>query len=91
MTNYDGEQTLIMTAVTTPPFDNVHARRALAYATDRQPIIDLVSAGEPIKSDVWPFSSDSKWGTSADGDNGYPAYDPAKASRGSRGLQERHR
>ena len=80
VTNYDGEQTLIMTAVTTPPFDNVHARRALAYATDRQPIIDLVSAGEPIQSDVWPFSSDSKWGASADGDNGYPAYDPTKAA-----------
>ena len=80
VTNYDGEQTLIMTAVTTPPFDNVHARPALAYATDRQPIIDLVSAGEPVQSDLWPFSSDSKWGASADGDNGYPAYDPAKAA-----------
>ena len=80
VTNYDGEQTLIMTSVTTPPFDNVHARRALAYATNRQPIIDLVSAGEPIQSDVWPFSPDSKWGTSADGDNRYPGYDPAKAA-----------
>ncbi len=80
VTNYDGEQTLVMTSVTRAPFDNVHARRALAYATNRQPIIDFISSGEPVQSDLWPFSSNSKWGTEANGDNGYPAYDPAKAT-----------
>jgi peptide/nickel transport system substrate-binding protein len=80
VTNYDGEQTLVMMSVTTPPFDNVHARRAVAYATNRQPIIDLVSAGEPIVSDEWPFSASSKWGANAAGDTGYPSYDPAKAA-----------
>jgi peptide/nickel transport system substrate-binding protein len=80
VTNYDGEQTLVMMSVTSPPFDNVHARRAVAFATNRQPIIDLVSAGEPIVSDTWPFSVSSKWGANAEGDTGYPAYDPAKAA-----------
>jgi peptide/nickel transport system substrate-binding protein len=80
VTNYDGEQTLVMTSVNKPPFDNEHARRALAYATDRQPIVDLVSAGEDLVSDTWPFSESSPWGQLAESDNGYPAYDPARAS-----------
>lgn len=80
VTNYDGEQTLVMTSVSKPPFDNIHARRALAYATNRQPIVDLVSAGEDLVSDTWPFSLSSPWGQLAEGDNGYPAYDPAKAA-----------
>jgi ABC-type transport system substrate-binding protein len=79
VTNYDGEQTLVMTTVSKPPFDNVHARRALAFATNRQTIVDLVSAGEELVSDTWPFSSTSRWGELAEGDNGYPAYDPARA------------
>lgn len=79
VTNYDGEQTLVMMSVTSPPFDNVHARRAVAYATNRDEIVNLVSSGEPIVSDTWPFSESSKWGTLANGDNSYPAYDPAKA------------
>jgi peptide/nickel transport system substrate-binding protein len=79
VTNYDGEQTLVMMSTTSPPFDNVYARRAVAYATDRDEIVNLVSSGEPIVSDTWPFSESSKWGQLASGDNGYPAYDLAKA------------
>jgi ABC-type transport system substrate-binding protein len=80
VTNYDGEQTLIMTSVSKPPFDNEHARRALAYATDREPIVNLVSGGEQLVSDTWPFSESSPWGALANGDNGYPAYDPQRAA-----------
>ena len=47
VTNYDGEQTLVMMSVTTPPFDNVHARRAVAYATNRNRSSTSSSAGEP--------------------------------------------
>jgi peptide/nickel transport system substrate-binding protein len=79
VTNYDGEQTMVMTSVSSPPFDNEHARKALAYATNRQTIVDLISAGEPVVSDTWPFSSTSRWGALAEGDNGYPAYDPDRA------------
>lgn len=77
--NYDGEQTLIMTSTSKPPFDNEHARRALAFATNRQQVVDLVSAGEELVSDTWPFSKSSRWGELADGDNGYPEYDPQRA------------
>jgi peptide/nickel transport system substrate-binding protein len=59
------------------PFTNVHARRALAYATDRQAIVDVLGGGD-IKSDTQNYRSDSSWGL-PDDKTGYYDYDPAKA------------
>jgi ABC-type transport system substrate-binding protein len=57
------------------PFVNVHARRALAYATDRTKIAKL--AGEDVQSTTFGFRHDSPW--APDGPDGYVAYDPDQA------------
>ena len=56
------------------PFDDVDARRALSYATDKQEYIDIVAGGryEPANG---PFSPSSPWYVETD----YPQYDPVKA------------
>lgn len=79
VTDYNSEKTFVMLSTSKPPFDNVHARRALAYATDRAKIVDQVSSGEDVRSDTSPFSETSRWGGVPPDQTGYPAYDPQKA------------
>ena len=62
-----------------PPFDNIHARRALAMGIDRAAIADTVSSGEQLGMDTSPFAESSKWGGLAPDETGYPAYDPEAA------------
>jgi peptide/nickel transport system substrate-binding protein len=56
------------------PFDDPDARRALAYATDKQFIVDEVQEGlfEPASG---PYAPSSPWFA----ESGYPTYDPAQA------------
>lgn len=54
------------------PVANVHARRALALATDRQALAD--SVGEGVVTPSSPFPEDSKWGMPSE-DNGYVEFD----------------
>jgi peptide/nickel transport system substrate-binding protein len=65
---------LVMLNTTAPPFDDVNARLALAYATDQQAFIRDTAAGEVLPVDS-PISPTSKWYVNS----GYPRYDPAKA------------
>ena len=58
------------------PLSNLHARRALARATDQQALADAVGTG--IRLPRSPISSDGKWGL-PDDQTGYPSFDPAKA------------
>lgn len=53
--DYTTEKTFIMVNTAQAPFDNIHARKALAYATDAQTIIDGLDNGEGIKRDTSPF------------------------------------
>lgn len=70
-----GEETYVILNTSKPPFDNVHARRAIAYATDRARIIDELTGGQ----------ADMATGIFAPGepgyrdDNGFLAFDLAKA------------
>ncbi len=50
------------------PVANVHARLALAHATDRRALAD--SVGEGLETPSSPFPPDSKWGMAPE-DNGY--------------------
>jgi peptide/nickel transport system substrate-binding protein len=81
VTDNNSEKTFVLLNTTKPPFDNIHARKALAYATDRQAIVDTVSAGETLGMDTSPFSESSVWGGLAPDQTGYPAFnlDQAKA------------
>ena len=58
------------------PFTNLHARRALAYATNRKDIVPLV--GDNVQTTAQGYRTDSKWGLPED-QAGYYAYDLAKA------------
>jgi peptide/nickel transport system substrate-binding protein len=60
------------------PLANEHARKALAYATDRQAIATAV--GEGVESPTSPFSATNPWGR-PDSENGYPAHDLDKAKQ----------
>jgi ABC-type transport system substrate-binding protein len=77
--DYNSEKTFVMLSTSKPPFNNPHARKALAYATDRQAILRQVSADEQLASDTSPFSETSRWGGVPPDQTGYPAYDPQKA------------
>jgi peptide/nickel transport system substrate-binding protein len=58
-----------------PPFDNKHARLALAYATNQQDVIDVVGSGVTPPA-VSPFSEKNPWHVA---DAGYVTFDPEKA------------
>lgn len=79
--DYTGERTFLMinhavgAANKGNPFWNEHARRALAYATDRDAVAERV--GDGVQITTYGFRPDSPW--APDGDDGYYAYDPAKA------------
>jgi peptide/nickel transport system substrate-binding protein len=58
------------------PFSDLHARLALAYATDRTSIARQIGAGVETASSPW--SPGNTWGM-PDNKNGWVNYDPAKA------------
>jgi peptide/nickel transport system substrate-binding protein len=60
------------------PFTNVHARRALASATDSHEIAQVV--GEGVQVTTQGYRPDSRWGLPA-AETGYPGYDPEVARR----------
>jgi ABC-type transport system substrate-binding protein len=57
------------------PLSNIHARRALAYATNRATVAKLVGAG--VSTADSPFPATSVWGLPA-GQTGSIEYDPSK-------------
>lgn len=58
------------------PFTNIHARRAVAYATDREQVASQVGTG--VASTIGPFRPDSRWYLD-EADAGYYPFDQAKA------------
>jgi peptide/nickel transport system substrate-binding protein len=60
------------------PFTNVHARKALAYATNRDDITAQV--GDQVQSTTQGYRPDSKWGLAED-QTGYYTYDIDKAKQ----------
>ncbi len=82
--DYNGEKTIVMLntaedpSKSKNPFKNVHARRALAYATNREAIQQLVGGGEQVNFSSAPQLSTSKWAMD-ESNTGYYPYDPNKA------------
>lgn len=76
--DYASEKTFIMVNTAQPPFDNIHARRALSYATNAEAIIKNIDNGEGIKRDTSPFGEILPLAVPAD-QTGALAFDAAKA------------
>jgi peptide/nickel transport system substrate-binding protein len=80
--DYNSERTFVMLNTAEGdlnegnPFTNVHARKALAYATDRAYIADQVGTGVQITTQG--YRPDSQWHIEA-GNEGYYDYSPDKA------------
>ncbi|MCB1261917.1 MAG: hypothetical protein KDB33_16240 [Acidimicrobiales bacterium] len=58
------------------PFENAHARKALAYATNRDGVMELVSGGETLVSATSPLTGAF---VMDDSQSGYVDFDQAKA------------
>jgi ABC-type transport system substrate-binding protein len=69
------EETFVMLQLGAPPFDNVHARRALAHATDVAAVNAAVGGGIQLPADQ-PYTEGERYFVA---DAGYPAYDPDQA------------
>ncbi|MBI2705783.1 MAG: ABC transporter substrate-binding protein [Actinobacteria bacterium] len=84
VTDYNGEKTFVMLNVaedptkTINPFKNIRARRALAYATNRDAVIAAVSPDTPLKSSTTPVVAGTRWEVD-ENDTGYYPFDQAKA------------
>ncbi len=73
--DFAAEETFAMLNFAQAPFDNIHARKALAYATNRQAINDAVGGGIQRDADQ-PYTEDERYYLE---DSGYPTYDPDAA------------
>lgn len=73
-TTGETEEGFLMINTAVPPLDDVRVRKALAYATDKKKLNDVINFGI-FKLADGPFGEGSKF----NGPTGYPAYDPAKA------------
>jgi peptide/nickel transport system substrate-binding protein len=69
------EETFVMLQSAVPPFDNIHARKAVAHATDAEAINQSVGGGIQQVADQ-PYTPDERYFVE---DSGYPGYDPAQA------------
>jgi peptide/nickel transport system substrate-binding protein len=70
------EESFAMLNTAVPPFDDLRARQALAYATDRA-TYNVVINDDLREIADGPFSEGSQWKV----DSVYPDYDPAEAQR----------
>jgi ABC-type transport system substrate-binding protein len=73
--DFQGDTSAVMLNEAKPPFDNLNARKALAYATDRQSVIESVGDGLPPDA-TEPYNPAQKWYVA---DAPYPSFDLAKA------------
>jgi peptide/nickel transport system substrate-binding protein len=70
-----GEEAYAMMNMATPPFDNIHARKAVAYATNPQELVDTIGDGV-LKPANGPFIEGERF---YNPDAGYVSYDLEKA------------
>lgn len=76
--DYVSEKTIVMVDTGREPFDNIHARRALSYATNAQALIDELDSGEGIIRETSPFGQRMPLAPSED-ETGALEYDKNKA------------
>jgi peptide/nickel transport system substrate-binding protein len=69
--DFAAEETFAMLNLAQPPFDNIHARKALAYATNRQAINEAVGGGIQRDADQ-PYTDEERYFLD---ESGYPTFD----------------
>lgn len=69
------EETFVMLNAGAPPFDNVHAREALAYGTDPEAVIAVTQEGQALVA-TSPFAPGTAWAVD---DPGWVSFDPERA------------
>ncbi len=72
----ENEESFVMLNTSKPPFDNVAARRAVAYATPYEPYFAVTETDPELATDS-AFGKDSPYYVDTD----FPTYDPAEAER----------
>lgn len=84
----EGTEVFAMTNGMAPPFDDIDARRALAYATNKHAVIDIVSQGmfQPANG---PFAPGSPWYTD-EVERTYPQNNPGRARELVKKIRDRH-
>jgi peptide/nickel transport system substrate-binding protein len=82
--DFAAEETFVMLNVAEPPFDNLNARQALAYATDPDAINAAVGGNIQEVADQ-PYTEDEDYFVT---DSGYPGYDPAAAEEAVQRYKE---
>jgi peptide/nickel transport system substrate-binding protein len=78
------EETFVMLNMGRPPFDNVHAREALAYGTNPESVITVTQDGVPNAA-TSPFADGTPWEVD---DAGYVTYDPDRAREAVAAYEE---
>jgi peptide/nickel transport system substrate-binding protein len=82
--DYNSEKTFVMLNTAEDPtkainpFKNIHARKALEYATDRTAVASAISGEQELKASTTPMLAGTKWEID-EGKTGYPTYDLQKA------------
>ncbi len=79
ITDYSTEQNFVQLQTAQAPFDELDARLALAYATDRVRLVETLGGGEEIPVDTSPFEETSPWGGIPPDETNYPLYNVDKA------------
>jgi peptide/nickel transport system substrate-binding protein len=71
------EEVMVLLNQGKPPFDNLNARKALAYGTNQAAVVDILGEGvtAPVSS---PHQEGSPWFVE---DDGYPEYDVEEAEK----------
>jgi peptide/nickel transport system substrate-binding protein len=71
------EEVMVLLNQGKPPFDNLNARKAMAYGTDQDAVVNILGEGitAPVSS---PYQEGSLWFVE---DDGYPEYDPVEAEK----------
>lgn len=90
--DYDSEKTFVLLNGSIPPFDNEHARRALAFATDREELTsrlgeDIVLSDSPtVAGTIWEVPDDEAGYVDFDLDKAREEVELYKAETGAESL-----
>jgi peptide/nickel transport system substrate-binding protein len=78
------EETFVMLNEGAPPFNNVHAREAIAYGTNPDDVVAVTQGGQALVA-TSPFAPGTDWAVS---DPGWVHFDPDRARQAAEAYQQ---